>query len=428
MEDKVKQMYTEYTYPNYDEYMDKYAPIPHQYSPNLFLEQLNYYNYNGTKNFNNYSILVAGVGLGSDLINMEYILKKYDNIKIVGIDLSPSSLKICKSRIDKYNFKHKVELIEMSLLDLDPTIHGTFDLIICIGVLHHLENPKLGLESLKNVLKDDGCINIMVYGKYGRTGIYQMQDLIKKINYNVDDFPTKISNFKNIYGQLPVNNWFKLGEHLINDHKVSDEGIVDLILHHQDRSYSIPELYEFINDVDLNIVEFSPENRYKYKYEIPNVTYLNNIEKYSINELFFGDIKKHTLTVSKNINTKPIIDNLNNILILVLITKQNLNKILEYYKINKSERINIDTPLNYEFEPNIVWATSENIKLTIEMNDIIYTILDNIDNKKTIKEIFDIVRAELDITTDNDALLLMFKPIYYTFELYDLILITKQTF
>ena len=67
----------------------------------------------------------------------------------------------------------------MSLLDLDPTIHGHFDLIICVGVLHHLENPSDGLNKLNSVLKNDGFIFIMVYGKYGRTGIYQMQDLLK---------------------------------------------------------------------------------------------------------------------------------------------------------------------------------------------------------------------------------------------------------
>ena len=35
MENKVKQMYTEYTHTKYSEDMDKYTPIPHQYSPKL---------------------------------------------------------------------------------------------------------------------------------------------------------------------------------------------------------------------------------------------------------------------------------------------------------------------------------------------------------------------------------------------------------
>ena len=82
MEDKVKQMYTEYTYPKYTEYMDKFAPIPHQYNPYLFLEQINHYIYKGNKkNFNYYNILGAGVGLRSDIINMGFFFKEYETDK-----------------------------------------------------------------------------------------------------------------------------------------------------------------------------------------------------------------------------------------------------------------------------------------------------------------------------------------------------------
>ena len=42
IEQKVKQMYSDYTYPNYDEYMDKFSPIPHQYTNGLFLEQISH--------------------------------------------------------------------------------------------------------------------------------------------------------------------------------------------------------------------------------------------------------------------------------------------------------------------------------------------------------------------------------------------------
>ena len=427
IEQKVKQMYSDYTYPKYDEYMDKFAPIPHQYNDSLFLEQINHYIYKGKKtDFNSYNILVAGVGLGSDIINMGFFFKKYKT-RMVGIDLSPTSLDICKKRLYKYNLENDIDLIEMSLLDLNPTIHGTFDLIICEGVLHHLEDPQKGLDALKGVLKDDGCIHMMVYGKYGRTGVYQMQDLMKKINYNTKDFPNKIQNFKTIHKQLPENNWFKLGEHLISDHKVSDEGIVDLILHHQDRSYTIPELYEWINNSKLHIVDFSPETRYKYKYNISGITYSNNIiNKYAINEIFFGDIIKHTFYVSKHTNTKASINNLDNIILLVCIRKENLDNILEYYKLNKINILTIHTTQEYKIEGAGFWSPFHNIKFQIKMNDIIYTILNNIDNKKTTKKIFDSVREKLNIKHTNQQLLDIFKPIYETFELYDLLLLKNK--
>jgi len=358
---------------------------------------------------------------------MSYLLKTYKNIKLLGIDLSNSSINICKERIGKYNLDN-IELIEMSLLDLDPNTHGKFDLIISIGVLHHLENPVDGLNILKNLLEDDGFMSIMVYGKYGRTGIYQMQDLMKKINYNINDYPNKINNFKNIYKQLPQNNWFKKGEHLISDYNESDEGIVDSILHCQDRCYSIPELFNWINKCDLNIIEFSPDTRFKYKFDIENFNYPNNhIDKYSINELFFGDIIKHSFYIGKKTNSNTIaqIDNLNNILILVLITKEALDKILEYYLNNKYEKLNVNCSLTYKLDLEFMWYYSDEqfINLNFEINDIIYTILNNIDNKKTIREIFNIVRINLNISKNDLELLNIFKPVYVKFELYDMILL-----
>jgi SAM-dependent methyltransferase len=438
MEEKIKKQYTKYTYPRYQENMDKYAPIPQQYSDNLFLEQINHYIYSGKKtDFNNYKVLVAGVGIGSDIISMGFLLKKYKNIKLLGIDVSPTVVDICNKRVQKYEL-NDIEIIEMSLLDLEPNIHGKFDLIICIGVLHHLiAKTSEGLNRLKNVLEDDGGMAIMVYGKYGRTGVYQMQDLLKKMNYNINeyDYVSQLNNFKNVYNQLPNNNWFKLGEHLINDHNISDEGIMDELLHCQDRAYSISELYEWVKNCDLNIVDFAPDSRYKYKYNINNFIYPNNIiEKYAINELFFGDIIKHSFYISKNINTKAKIDNLDNILIFCLIKKNKIMDILSKYKstVNslKSKKcsIYVNTTLTYKLNDEYTWYfTNENcIYFEIEMNEIIYTILNNIDNKKTLKEIFNTVRSELNIDMSNLELLDIFKPIYEKFELYDMILLKTK--
>ena len=130
--------------------------------------------------------------------------------------------------------------------------------------------------------------------------------------------------------------------------------------------------------------------------------------------------------VSKKKNTKAKIDNLNNKLFLVLLVKGNLNKILNLYKINKVNKININSTLNYQISNKLIWHYDEKVvNISIDMNDIIYTILNNIDNKKTIKEIFDIVRKDLKIKTNNNDLLEIFKPIYKKFELYDLILLSK---
>ena len=251
-------MYTDFVYPSYEESWDEKAPQLSQIR-NHNLNFINHYFYKGKKtNFDNFKILFAGAGLGSELLYMALMLKNYKNIKITAIDLSPSSLEILKKRLNIYNIE-EVEVIEMSLLDLDPEKVGKFDMINCAGVLHHLANPSQGLRALKNVLEDDGFMDIMVYGKIGRTGVYQMQDLLRMVNKEVDelDYHSKLENYKKIYPLLQQNNWFKRAEILTSDHlTMGDNGIIDLLLHHQDRAYTIPELYQWVEGEDLKITVF----------------------------------------------------------------------------------------------------------------------------------------------------------------------------
>ena len=429
MEERMKKMYTLYPYPNYDSKIDKYSPIPAQFSPFSFLEQINHYLYNGKKKFNNFRVLVAGCGIGGDVISLGFLLKEYKGSNILAIDISPESLRITKERIKLYNLDN-IEVIEMSLLDINPKDFGYFDFIICIGVLHHLGDPQSGLNKLRGVLKPDGGMYIMVYGKIGRTGVYQMQDLLKILNKNTNTFANKINNFKNIYSILPSSNWFIKNEDIMFDHKISDNGIVDEVLNLQDRAYTVKELYEFIKSVDMNIVEFSPIDRYKYKFPISNINYKNisQIEKYSVNELFFGDICKHSIYISNRKNTIALIDDLNKIMILNFILRNNLLKIISCYECNnKLNKLNISSLQLMHLLPdskfNWVNNSSNHVSFSFDINPYTCFILKSIDNKTSTLSIFNNLRNKFGVKYSNHSLLQMFKPIYKIFEMYDLILL-----
>ena len=81
-----------------------------------------------------------------------------------------------------------IRFVEGSLLDVAGIAPGLWDYIDCCGVLHHLEDPNAGLAALASVLAPDGGIGIMVYGEYGRTGIYHMQDMLRTLAPS-DDMP-----------------------------------------------------------------------------------------------------------------------------------------------------------------------------------------------------------------------------------------------
>lgn len=49
-------------------------------------------------------------------------------------------------------FNSKVELVEQSLYDLDIQEHGTFDIVIFIGVLYHLKYPFYALKKIADIM------------------------------------------------------------------------------------------------------------------------------------------------------------------------------------------------------------------------------------------------------------------------------------
>jgi ubiquinone/menaquinone biosynthesis C-methylase UbiE len=87
------------------------------------------------------------------------------NSTIVCMDISQASLDIARDRTKAFarHFSHiKVEFLRNSILELPSLKLDNFDLINCIGVLHHMEDYKQGLVNLRDNLNDDGGMVIMV--------------------------------------------------------------------------------------------------------------------------------------------------------------------------------------------------------------------------------------------------------------------------
>lgn len=55
---------------------------------------------------------------------------------------------------------------EASIYDLDPEKFGTFDLVLCLGVIYHLRHPLLGLERARLVCKDKFIVETQICDRY----------------------------------------------------------------------------------------------------------------------------------------------------------------------------------------------------------------------------------------------------------------------
>lgn len=280
------------------------------------LDVVNHYCYKGKRDFGKgFRALVAGGGTGDMTIWLGEQLRGTDAM-IIDMDISEASIAISKARA-KIRGLENIRWIHGSLLDLPTMGLGTFDYINSNGVLHHLSDPPAGLAALRAVLADDGAMGIMVYAQHGRTGVYQMQELMRRINDAGDDQQQKVDNTRAVLKDLPQSNWFKRGEALIGDHlEPGGAGLYDLLLHSQDRAYTVGQLYEFFDGAGLHIVKFATESRVHYKPEhfindpalLKRISALPLREQQAIGELISGAIIKHSCFVSPLEDTMADLD------------------------------------------------------------------------------------------------------------------------
>ncbi len=111
--------------------------------------------------------LVAGCGTGKHPI---WLAASTRNMTITAMDLSKPSLGYAKRQATELGVEDKIQFIQGDILDLD-LMEKTFDVIECSGVLHHMEDPELGLSKLMPRLKTHGLLRIGLYSRIARDAI-----------------------------------------------------------------------------------------------------------------------------------------------------------------------------------------------------------------------------------------------------------------
>ena len=161
---------------------------------------------------------------------------------VIGIDLSETSLVQSNRLRDRHGLKN-LELRQMSLLDVGQ-LSSAFDLILCTGVLHHLPNPDAGLKALADVLEPSGSMGIMLYGKAARTGVYLVQDILRRLGAGPD--AEGLGMARALLKFVPSHHYLFEPTGKLPIDLAQDAGVVDMLLHPQDRAYSVPEVMEFV--------------------------------------------------------------------------------------------------------------------------------------------------------------------------------------
>lgn len=305
---QVKKQYEHYPYPPRNPEEERRVLRSPVFS---CLDAMNYYGWGGRRNFReHFRVLCAGGGTGDSTIFLAEQLRG-TQAEVVHLDLSQTSIDIAKQRAAVRRLTN-IRWVHASLLDVASLGLGAFDFINCTGVLHHLESPEAGLEALESVLAPGGLMGLMVYGKYGRTAIYQMQEMLRLAAGGEDD-TTRLEVCKAMLASLPPSNWFHHSQSWFDDLRQNDAALYDLLLHSQDRAYSIPELYEFIEGAGLQIVSgfefYDPATYIRDPALLERVRSLDIRKQYAIGELLAGNFKKHTFYAARDVMPPPSPDN-----------------------------------------------------------------------------------------------------------------------
>jgi SAM-dependent methyltransferase len=101
------------------------------------------------------SVLDVGCGAGRN----SYCILINGAESCTSIDLDDRSLSKAKANLSVFN---NSTIINLSIYE--STFINKFDIAVCIGVLHHLSNPKFALQKMHQAVKEGGTVLIWVYG------------------------------------------------------------------------------------------------------------------------------------------------------------------------------------------------------------------------------------------------------------------------
>ena len=191
----------------------------------------------------NRKILVAGCGTSQGAL---YALREPD-AHVTAIDISEISLRHTRELQHQYGLRN-LELHRLAIEEVGE-LGRVFDQIVCTGVLHHLPDPELGLRALRDILTPNGAIHVMVYARYGRAGIYMMQEYCRLLGIGATegDLRELGTTIESLSSEHPIAGVSRKAKDF-----TYPEALADALLHPKDRAYTVPEVYAWLERCGLS--------------------------------------------------------------------------------------------------------------------------------------------------------------------------------
>ncbi len=230
----VKDMYAQFPYPSPQGGRQKYFEL---------LNLLKFFSIEAAYSLEGKTVLDAGTGTGSRLIEAAAVLKR---THFVAVDVSEVALRIAKEAAAERGLRN----IEFRLVDLTDDSIGSerFDIVLSMGVIHHLSDPQRGLRNLVAQLCPAGIIFLYLYGGIGGQERMRRKQIVSLLlGSDNRNFERGISLIKGLGFDTFEYGWTQN----VDDETTRDAMIVDAYLHVNEKLFDADSLIGLLNGTDL---------------------------------------------------------------------------------------------------------------------------------------------------------------------------------
>ena len=198
-----------------------------------------------------FEVLIAGCGTGIQAIAAAHAYGP--NARVTAIDISKPSLAYAARMAEHFHAKN----ITFALADINDIgavagFAGRFQVVECVGVLHHMADPMAGWRSLLACCAPGGKMLIGLYSEIARRGLTAMKSDPAYPGVGCSD--TRLREFRqNVLARPLIEGGLDFKG--IRD-VYSTSGFRDLLLHVSEKRHTIPEIQKFLDDQRLTFRGF----------------------------------------------------------------------------------------------------------------------------------------------------------------------------
>lgn len=198
------------------------------------------------KNVFSPSILVAGCGTGQQSIE---VASRFANCQVTAVDLSRASLAYAFRKTDELCISN-IKYFQADILSLGK-LGQEFDLIVCTGVLHHMNDPMAGWRVLVDRLNTGGLMKVGLYSELARSHIAKIRQEIA-----IDTLEKSEAELRLLRRSLVKSDDAHVQRTTFSSDFFSLSMFRDLIFHVQEHRFTLPKIQRCLNNLGLEFCGF----------------------------------------------------------------------------------------------------------------------------------------------------------------------------